>query len=275
MAQQRFRPASDDRCGGAGVYKTHHVAGIYSYKVSFNRNTHIRIGLEAGFYQARLDWDQLIFGDQQDPLTGSTDVNGNPFISEENAPASLNNTQFDAGAGLLVYNRKAYGGISLKHLNRPNESFLRINENLQAGRPLRLTVHGGVEIPLASGNKNKGGAFIAPNAMFVKQADTGQFVAGAWIGSGRIFGGSWFRHNFTLPDAAIFAIGVREGVFRIAYSYDFTVSALAAAQVALAIHTRCPSLSTSKTAKHCKRSCAAPVGTTASICFNSLIRLFF
>ena len=212
---------------GDGIYKVNQVSGIYSYKVKLGRETNVRIGLEAGLSQARVDWDQLIFGDQLDEISGPTDGSGNPFLSEENRPASLSSTVFDASAGLLFYNRNVYGGLSLKHINRPDESFLLINENLFAGRPLRMTIHGGAEFELGPRNKRGNAAFISPNAMFVKQGDTGQVVLGSYIGVGRIFGGAWFRHNFTLADAAVFSFGVREGVFRIGYSYDMTVSALA------------------------------------------------
>ena len=213
---------------GDGVYKNNHISGIYSYKIQMSRKTNVRIGLEAGFYQARVDWDRLIFEDQIDPLNGPTDPSGNPFLSEENRPESLTSTLFDASAGVLFYNDKVYGGISLKHLNRPNESFLKINENLFAGRPLRLTIHGGAEFDLGQRNKQGSAAFISPNVMFVKQGDTGQINAGAYIGAGKLFGGAWFRHNFTLADAGVFMVGVREGVFRLGYSFDMTVSELAA-----------------------------------------------
>ncbi len=115
----------------------------------------------------------------------------------------------------------------MKHLNRPNESFLAINENLFAGRPLRLTIHGGAEFDLGRRNKRGGTTLISPNAMFVKQGDVGQIMLGTYLGTGSIFGGAWYRHNFTLADAAVFSFGVRQGVFRIAYSYDMTVSTLA------------------------------------------------
>jgi type IX secretion system PorP/SprF family membrane protein len=213
---------------GDGVYKINRVAGIYSYKIQLGGKTNVRIGLEAGMYQARVDWDRLIFEDQLDPLSGPVDPAGNPFLSEENRPASLNSTLFDASAGVLFYNDKVYGGIALHHLDRPNESFLKLNENLFSGRPLRITIHGGAEFDLGRRNKRGAAAFISPNVMLVKQGDTGQINAGAYIGAGALFGGAWFRHNFTLADAGIFMVGVREGVFRLGYSYDMTVSALAA-----------------------------------------------
>jgi type IX secretion system PorP/SprF family membrane protein len=214
---------------GDGIYKNSHVSGIYSYRLRLGKDANVRIGLEAGMYQARVDWDRLLFEDQIDPIEGPTDPAGNPFQTEESRPESLTSTLFDASAGILFYSRNVYGGLSLKHLNRPDESFLKINENLFAGRPLRITLHGGAEFDLGKRNKRGGRAFISPNAMFVKQGDTGQINVGTYLGSGRLFGGAWFRHNFTLADAAVFSVGVREGVFRIGYSYDMTVSDLASA----------------------------------------------
>ncbi len=214
---------------GDGIYKTNYASVIYGYKVRLGNDLYAKFGMEAGLIQANVDWDRLIFEDQIDPITGSTDPGGNPFPTEEIRPNSLTTTLFDASAGVLFYTGPVYLGISLKHLNRPDESFLRLNENLFAGRPLRTTIHAGAEFDLGRRNKRGDHAFISPNVLFVKQGDTGQVNIGTYLGMGRIFGGAWFRHNFTLADAAIFSLGVREGVFRIAYSYDFTVSQLAAA----------------------------------------------
>lgn len=212
---------------GDGLYTTNYISGIYGYKVKLTNNTFVRIGLEAGMYQARLDWDRLLFGDQIDPIEGPSGPEDNPLLSEETRPEFLNKTVFDASAGLLFYNQDFYAGVSLKHLNRPFENFWKVNDNLYAGRPLRLTIHAGGEFDLGGRNKRGNGTFISPSVMFVKQGDTGQVNVGSYIGSGRIFAGGWFRHNFTLADATIFMVGVREGVFSIAYSYDMTISKLA------------------------------------------------
>lgn len=213
---------------GDGIYSTTFISGIYGYKVKLNRTTFVRIGLEAGFYQARLDWDRLQFADEFDEIEGHSDTDGNPYyLTEELRPEFLNSTVFDASAGLLFYTSNLYAGISMKHLNRPNESFLKINENLFAGRPLRLTIHAGGEFDLGRRNKHGNSAFISPSLMFVKQGDTGLLNGGAYFGVGRVFAGVWYRHNFTLADATTLMVGAKEGVLSIAYSYDVTISELA------------------------------------------------
>lgn len=215
-----------DRAGD-GIYRTNYATAVYGYQVRLNDTWYARFGIEAGLIQVRVDWDRLIFGDQLDPLTGGVDNAGNPFESEELRPQSLNATAFDVGAGLLFYGGPVYVGASMKHLNTPDESLIKLNDNLRAGRPVRTTVHGGVEFSLGGGNNRTAPSFISPNLLFIKQGDFAQLNIGAYTGINRFFGGIWYRHAFTNPDAVIFSLGVREGVLRIGYSYDFTLSELA------------------------------------------------
>ncbi|MCB0609121.1 MAG: type IX secretion system membrane protein PorP/SprF [Lewinellaceae bacterium] len=214
---------------GQGIYKTNQVSAFYSYRVRTNNDIFFQFGMEAGFTQSTLDWDQLIFGDQLDPLNGPTDPSGNPYLSEENRPESLNQTRFDVSAGLLVYTGSVYGGISLKHLNTPDESLIGLNESINAGRPMRITLHGGGDFPIGRRNKRGEPSFISPNLLFIKQGDFGQINGGAYAGLGRVFTGLWYRHTFSNPDAVILLAGFREGVLRIGYSYDLTISRLATA----------------------------------------------
>ncbi len=211
-----------------GVYKTNRFSAVYAYQVQVNNDFFIRLGVEAGLIQARIDWDRLRFGDQIDPINGFGDPSGNPNFSNEQRPPSLNNTVADISAGLLLYAKSFYGGVSVKHLNSPDQRFFDVNANLSAGLPLRTTLHGGLEIELPGGNNQNTTAFISPNVLLVKQGDFAQFNGGAYAGFGKFFGGLWYRHAFTNSDAAIILAGFREGALRIGYSYDFTVSGLAA-----------------------------------------------
>ncbi len=209
---------------GDKVYQSTRVSAIYGYQVRVNDRVGIKFGVEAGMIQTTVDWDRLEFGDQ---LT--TDGIGAPLPSEEQRPESLNKSLFDVSAGILAYSEYFYAGLSLKHLNTPDESLLAVNENLSAGIPMRMTLHAGYEFMLEAGNNRNGAAFISPNIMFIKQGDFGQINGGAYAGAGRIYGGLWYRHTFSNPDAVIALVGFREGIFRIGYSYDLTLSKLASA----------------------------------------------
>ena len=212
---------------GDGIYKTNRLSATYGYQVRVSDALAVKFGVEAGVIQNRVDWDELLFLDQLDPLTGAVDSEGNPNLSQEERPESLNATVLDISAGMLVYGGNFYGGLSVKHINRPDENLLEVNDNLGVGLPLRFTVHGGAEFELGRGNNRQLPSFISPNVMYIQQGGFGQVNAGAYAGFGKVFGGFWYRHTFENPDAVIGMVGVRYGVFRIGYSYDYTISSLA------------------------------------------------
>ena len=141
-------------------------------------------------------------------------------------PENLNNTYGDVSAGMLVYNKMFYGGFSIKHINRPDESIILTNQNLFTGLPYRFSAHAGAEIQLREGNKRKPAAFISPNIMFVRQGDFSQTNVGANFRYGSLFLGGWYRHTKINGDAVIAVAGIQQGIFKIGYSYDFTVSQL-------------------------------------------------
>ena len=211
---------------GNGLLSTNKISGFFSYRLQVKRDFFLKLGVEASGVQARYNWSKFIFLDQIDPRFGSTTPGGTPIPSEEVPPENLNNSYFDISAGILAYSKMFYGGISMKHLNTPNESLLGINDNLNTGLPMRFTVHGGMEIKLREGNKRKPAAFISPNIMFIKQGDFGQLNVGAYGSLGFVFAGIWYRQALSNPDATIFLVGVQKGVFKIGYSYDVTISGL-------------------------------------------------
>jgi len=220
-----LRILSDE--AGDGIYRTNQIAGTYSYEVAASRDLFFKIGFEVGVFQQRIAWYQLIFGDQLDPINGFNTENGVPF-TEEQRPPNESVSSLDIGTGLLVFYNNFYGGISVKHLNRPNENVLPIDQNLSIGRPQRLTVHGGAQISLQPGNKREGAAFISPNFLYINQGNASQLNIGAYAGHESVFGGLWYRMTGDNVDAAIFLVGYKVGKLRIGYSYDLTVSGLSA-----------------------------------------------
>ena len=214
-----------DNAGG-GLIKATSAAATYAYRIEVNNDLSLKLGINAGFLQTRLDWNRLIFLDQLDPITGAIDPNGNPNPTNEIRPDQLSKTLFDVGAGLLAYSSKFYGGISIQHLTTPDEGFLQANTGLQQGLPLRLSLHGGAQFIVKEGNKRHAASFFSPNILFIKQGDQGQVNLGAYYSMGPVFGGGWYRHAFSNPDAVIGTVGVQYHVLKIGYSYDFTVTAL-------------------------------------------------
>ena len=216
---------TDDQ--GQGLIKTNYAKALYSYQVNINREWKAKFGIEAGLTQANYDWDQFIFLDQLDKIDGAVDPTGNLNPTNEIRPDQTNLSYFDIGTGLLIYSPYFYGGVALKHLTRPSDGILLINDALTDGLPILYSAHLGTEIRLNRGNNGRRGTFISPNVLFIKQADFGQVNVGAYGGLGPVFAGVWYRHAFTNPDAAMFLLGYQQGIFKIGYSYDMTVSELA------------------------------------------------
>ncbi|MFN4080534.1 MAG: type IX secretion system membrane protein PorP/SprF [Saprospiraceae bacterium] len=207
---------------GQGILRTNTASVAYAYNLQFGRDYSLRLGLDAGIRQVWLDWNKLVFPDQLDPIQGIQ------YISEETQPDDLNRTSLDLGAGLLFLSPHFWFGLGMKHLNRPNETLLSVNNIPGRGLPQRLTLHAGMDIPLGKNNKQAYPTFISPNFLFAQQGPFRQLNAGAYLGINRFFAGAWFRHAFHNADAAILHLGFREGIFKLGLSYDVNVSGLAA-----------------------------------------------
>lgn len=206
---------------GNGIYKSTNVLAAFGYRLKMNDNFFVKFGVEGGINQAILDWNKLIFLDQLDIEEGVA------FPTEEERPLNLNRTYFDVGAGILAYSQNFYGGLSAKHINRPDETFREGQLNIDGALPIRLTFHAGGQFIIREGNKRRATSFVSPNLMWIQQGDFGQLNAGAYLGFGSLFGGLWYRHAQENGDAAIFLVGFQYDVFKIGYSYDFTTSSLA------------------------------------------------
>lgn len=209
-----------DRAGD-GIYNTGNFNLTYSYRVEVVEDVFVKGGIQAGLYQTNLNWDKLVFLDQINPLTGSTST-----LSEENRPEQLSRSLFDISAGLLVYSELFYAGFSIYHINTPDDNLIPVNETLQDGLPVRVSFHGGTQISLNKDNKQKFNAFISPNIMYTRQRNFQQLNVGTHIGWGPVSVGGWYRYAFSNTDAVIMTAGVSQGIVKLGYSYDLTLSRL-------------------------------------------------
>lgn len=203
-----------------GAYRNSYFSAIYSYEVRVNENLYARMGLSAGVLQTTVDFDRLVFGDVLDPIGGNTGA------TTEESLIAASKTSFDATAGIVLYAGGIFGGLSLDHINRPDESLQEINPTLYAGRPIRFNLHAGGQIKLKRYSNRRRPAYVTPNVLYSRQAAFQQLTLGAYFGYGPMFLGGWYRHGFENADALIGVVGVREGVMRVGYSYDATISSL-------------------------------------------------
>lgn len=202
-----------------GAYKNSEIAVVYSYDVRVNEYINARLGLAAGIISTSLDFNTLTFGDVLDPAIGADGAT-------MEALAAASKTSADFGAGIVLYGKNYYGGVSFDHLNRPDESLIELNTNLYAGRPQRFTVTGGAQFKIKRFSNRRRPSYITPNFLYASQANFRQLNLGAYFGYGPVAVGGWYRHAFENADGLIAAIRFRKDVLQIGLSYDAVTSAL-------------------------------------------------
>ncbi len=210
---------------GNGIYKRFRVEGIASYRLKVIEDHYLKMGLSLAYGQNSLDWDKLVFGDMIDAATGFTLPDGTRLPTEETKPDNLNVNYLDLSAGLLYYSELFYVGLGVKHVNTPENYYFSTQDNVNRGLPVRFAFQLGFEFDILANNVYKH-RFFSPSILFASQSGLNQLVFNNFIDLGSIFAGLGYRYDFTNPDAALFSIGVSKEIFKIGYSYDYTVSKL-------------------------------------------------
>lgn len=200
----------NDKAGEATLTTTS-VSGIYSYQLNVTREFSIRAGFQATYFQKKVDWDKLTFGDMIDPRYGFV------YQTQEIRP-NQNRSFWDFSTGLLAYSNRLYGGVAVHHLTEPQEFYIK--EAPGSELPMKITLHAGAIIPLGGSRDNS--VYISPNVLYQKQRDFNQFNVGFYAAKAPLIGGIWYRGQ----DSFIALVGLQQGIFKFGYSYDVTVSKL-------------------------------------------------
>lgn len=208
---------------GDGILTNTRVSGFYSYRLQIDQNTFLQSGIEFTGIQSRLDWDKLLFEDQIDPVDGPINPGGSPIPSSERRPNELTKTYFDMGFGMLLSGPTYYLAVGLRHLNTPNVGFLEESGPDPSNVPILYNFMAGTEVKIDRSGK----LLFSPNILFALQGNLYQLNAGGHLKMDRISTGIYYRHAGKNPDALQLHIGFEQEIFRIGYSYDFTISQLA------------------------------------------------
>jgi len=236
--------ATQDQAGSASMRSTQ-FNFLYSYKWRVSSKWVISSGLNFGYASRSIDFNKLLFADQFQLGTSSTVPTSDPTLS-----TAGNAHYFDFKAGGLAYNRNFWFGFAANHINQPNRSLI----NQYAYVPMKLTVHGGVRIPLYSGAFKKPRIpVLSPSFVYKRQANFQQLDLGAYLLYDPIVFGLWYRgipvsknaDNSPSQDAVVVILGFQFNRIEIVYSYDVTVSPLGPAsggahEIALKYHHEIP-----------------------------------
>jgi type IX secretion system PorP/SprF family membrane protein len=217
--------ATVDQAGMAGM-KSSQFNFLYSYKWNVSSKWVISSGLNFGYAVRSIDFNKLLFGDQL-----QFDATGN-VPSDDPALFNLGMAHyFDFKAGLLAYNKNFWLGFAVGHINEPNRSLA----NQEAFIPMKLTMHGGVRIPLYHGAFKKHSIpVLSPSFVYKRQGNFDQLDVGAYLLYNPIIMGLWYRgiplgkkmEGNISHDAVVMILGFQFDRIELTYSYDFTVSKL-------------------------------------------------
>lgn len=210
-----------DKAGTSGLTHTT-VALNYSYEARINYKRAVRGGLRMGYSMRGVDPGGYLFADQ---------------VIRDNAAATIEPNMverisyLDLAGGLMYYSEQFWGGISMNHLNTPNQSLM-----IDGAAPLaiRTSVNLGYRFPLDGKRLMKTERSMTLASHYKAQGKWDQLDIGFYIDNQRLTAGLWYRGlpgvkayqpGYGNSDAVILMAGYEtENQLRFTYSYDITIS---------------------------------------------------
>ncbi len=220
--------------GGLGITFVRDIAGThrlsntlaafqYSQHIKLSKKSHLAVGVQAGYGQRSFDDSNLFFSDQVINQTSTSYEVQNLF------PV----THFgDVSAGVLYYRGDSWLGVSLHHINQPNQSLLGAEDRL----PAKFSVHGGWVLPFHQLYAKPGNRMVRFLFNYKSQGNWDQLDLGGMYTIWGINLGVWYRGIPLKPYqpgyqnnesiVMLFGYELPQGL-GFAYSYDLTISRLA------------------------------------------------
>ncbi len=209
---------------GGGLVRAYEGAFQYNYRVQINKKLFFRPGVQVKFISKSIDPDKLVFSENI-AADGKIISNSTYNYLEKDSYKKV-----DVDVSAMLYNKYFWTTVNLDHLVRNNVSFLGGSEKI----PMRLSLAaGGNWIYKEKGNWRNPSAEMLTFAMLAQhQGKYNQLDLGVtWTKNPMQFG-IWYR-NFFVPtatktsnDALILVVGLGGETFKVAYSYDISLSGL-------------------------------------------------
>jgi type IX secretion system PorP/SprF family membrane protein len=214
----------NDKAGIAAL-RTTGVYGSYAYRFRITRKFSIKPGLQLGYVNRYINFQELVFNDQLQ--TGASTTSSTQDF-DANAVRYL-----DINAGGVAFTEDFWVGVALHHLNRPNLSMF--NGNMQL--PVKFSIQGGYNIPLKKNIKKQLVSEFTTAFNYRHQEPRDQLDLGGYFKYRPMMFGIWYRgiplKNLDAKninhESVIVLIGYYNNGFRCGYSFDMTVSRLTAA----------------------------------------------
>ncbi|HHZ64259.1 MAG TPA: type IX secretion system membrane protein PorP/SprF [Flavobacteriales bacterium] len=211
---------------GASALKFTNIGLSYAYKTGISRKVSISAGARASYTIRGINKSELRFYDQY--------VRDDPNSTIEDLPTNQI-TYFDLAAGMIVFSRSFWVGLSFDHLTQPYQSFIKIATVL----PIKYSFHGGYKIPFEKTIKGDVTKSLTIAMNYKGQQDWDQLDLGLYLDYQGFLLGLWYRGipvlkayqaGYSNNDAIIFLVGYKLADYiSIGYSFDLTISKLSMA----------------------------------------------
>ncbi len=209
----------------------------YAYQLYLTDWLTFRPGVQVAFFNRNVSFSDLTFGYQFNPATGQIE---NPSAESF---GGLSKSFIDLSVGGIFYTKNSWFGVSVGHLNEPNQA---LSGDATNGLPRKTSFHGGVKIPLKSGVVGSGlfsraqERSITPTFQYKTQGEFDQLDLGVYFTFEPIIFGTWYRglpvkslEGFNNNESIVFLVGFTKkrpkDALNVGYSYDFTISELGSA----------------------------------------------
>lgn len=210
-----------DNLAGLSNFNTFNfiVGGAYQITSKESRQHYLTTGLQLGVLHKKYSDEDLIFGTQYDNRNGL-----DPTLPSGEAFQKFSLVRLDANLGIyykfIDKNKKynPFGGFSIYHLNKPNQSVTGIKSQVN----MRFNLNLGTDI-----NINEQ-VVLQPNFLFMYQGKAKEFNLGMLAfykisnSQNKIIGGFGWRYK----DAIVLHIGLKQGYSTFRMSYDIITNYL-------------------------------------------------
>ncbi|MBL4624773.1 MAG: type IX secretion system membrane protein PorP/SprF [Flavobacteriales bacterium] len=198
---------------GAGGLTTTTFNLMYAYTITINKALSFKAGMQLGYFQHSINWNELKFADMYDGSSGG-------FKQTSEIQNMSLGRGMDVAAGGILYSEKVFGGVAVHHLTEPEQSLFGYEDSKLKRR---ITVHAGANFEIES---VIGEFTVSPNLLLEKQHNFYQYNLGCYVERNAFVIGGWYRWK----DAVMVLIGIDYNNLRIGYSFDYTTSKLGASK---------------------------------------------
>jgi type IX secretion system PorP/SprF family membrane protein len=215
---------------GTGKIKTTEIGIIPAVRIHLNRYSVIQLGALVSVMSRQVDWENLVFSDQLDPILGNTGSSN--FIRPSNQSPVIF-PDFSIGGIYQLKLRQVVGtfGFAVHHVTQPNQSFLQDVAPL----PRKWVAHMDFIIDF---QKNRGyynrarDIKLNPGILFESQSGLDVFSLGVNAYISNIYFGAWYRDEIfeqTSFANIIWMAGISipfsdNNRLKLMYSFDMNVS---------------------------------------------------